>query len=168
MRQEPPARLGGGRPRARGSAPTSPASPSRCRGHQGRGYRRLRTGAARAVLSEREPWVFSKSCRDGPVGGQAGRKWCQRVGSKERSRDRLAGQDVRRRKGGRLRRRPGASPNHQGGESRTGRIQQGVRWPGLLQLKPDAVCDGPQGPDCQPGLLGEVRHVGGQCSGQHQ
>lgn len=119
--QEPPARLGGGRPRVHRARP-------RC-GPQDQGHRGLHAGAARAVLSDREPLVFSEAVVSGHVGAQADGRWCLRVGSKERSE--TGWQDrTEKEKGREVEKMPGSLPgstaslpHHRGGESRTGHIQ---------------------------------------------
>lgn len=146
-----------------------------CYGHQGQGHRGPHTGDSWAVLSEREPWEFSKSCRDGPC-GRPGRKEVVPEGRVQGTFQRQAGRTGREKEKGRqvektLRSLPGSTaslpPSPRWGiQNRAHSTGSLVAW--TLQLKLNAVCDVPHGPDGQPGLSDEVRHTGGQSSGQRQ
>lgn len=160
MRQEPPARLGGW-PRHEAVRLTSPASPAlpRASGWGPAGPHGCRRAAP---VWRRSPGYSLRAAVT--VQWEARQEGGGARGSGPRNAPETGWQDrMRREKGRQVEKTPGSLPNHQGGESRTGASSR--ESGGLdFQLKPDAVCDGPQGPDCQPGLLGEVRHEEVRCS----
>lgn len=111
--------------------------------------------------------MFSKSCRDGPR-GRPGRKEVVPEGQVQGTFQRQAGRTGCEKEKGRQvektpRNLPGSTASlptspRWGIQNRAHPTGSLVAW--TLQLKLDAVCVVPHGPDGQPGLSVKVRHTG--------